>query len=148
MNIADAATRWGVKSEKVVEYLFTKGIEGLTCKGTFFRLSDVEIPDIPKPDDKISESRKDEDSCLRKILKAYANNRYVNATILSSTDEGFEYYLSKLVEGGYLEELDKPDEPCMMLRYRLTESGKKNASSRTLNFNINFTQNNSLIHIS
>lgn len=145
MKIAEAAEKWGVKPEKVIEYLYTKGIEGITCDGVYINISELEIPDIYKPDVKMKKSEHSNESIYRKILKAYANKRYVNAVILCISDEEFESSLEKLAEGGYLKPLDKPDEPCLMLRYTLTDAGSDAAAKRQININI--TQNFSLIHM-
>ena len=146
MKIAEAANKWGVKPEKVVEYLYVKEIEGVTCNGAYVRFSDLEIPDIPKPDNKCRENEKTQDGICRKILKGYANNRYVNAAILGISRETFEHYLAALAENGYLSLLDKPDEPCLMLCYSLTKAGEETVSGRKINLNLNPSFN--LIHMS
>ncbi len=136
MNLLEAARKWECKPEKVIEYLYKKNIEGITFNGTYIQFSEIDIPDIPKPDKTISQNNLKKECICRKILKAYSNGRYVNSTILRISKEDFEKYLLGLYENGYLKKSGKSDDPCIMLRYELADAGVDAISSRCFNINI------------
>lgn len=101
MRISEAAVRWGVSINTVMNYVEKGLINNLSASK-----NQLILPDIPKPYMMRKGSDKN-DQIYKHILKATNEKQYVDAYVLRIDEGAFARYMDELIREGMLSKSDE-----------------------------------------
>ncbi|MCC8112042.1 MAG: hypothetical protein LIO74_10805 [Ruminococcus sp.] len=145
MTIDEAAKKWGVGYQMVLEYIYKEYIPDIEGKG-----SQLILPDLPKPYTKSKSGKIKQETIYKTILRICNDGEYVNANLLKITEEQFEAYMNYLQKAKCLEKADLSADLHSNLGWIITFTGVDVLSKKKFslpNITINNTMKNGLVNL-